>query len=71
MAERVARNCRTCKHLEWVIDDHADGDNSGWTCNGREPTEKHDRQLQNSKYLLRFKRCHESAVPAPKGEQHG
>ena len=70
MAERIAKNCRTCRHLEWV---DGDGwpDNSGWTCNGREPNEKHERQLQNSKYLLRYKRCHERPAPAPKGEQHG
>ncbi len=64
----AAKNCRTCKHLEFVVDDNVDGDNSGWTCNGREPTDKHERQLQESKYLSRYKRCHEAAAPAPAKE---
>lgn len=60
-----AKNCHTCKHLEWV-DGECESD-TGWDCNKRHTMpmdEKKERalltQLSDDNYRSRYKSCFES-----------
>lgn len=58
-----AKNCHTCKHLEYESGDEW-GSGSGWYCEKREPrtVEEENKMLKNfdsQAYRLRYKRCFE------------
>lgn len=58
----MIKNCHNCRNLEWHDDADTDGHNgpdSGWSCSKREPTEKHVNQLQDYRYLRRYKSCYD------------
>lgn len=61
----AAKNCNTCRYLEWVDGECTSGADSGFVCNGREITsEKQEAELlaklDNEVYRSRYKRCFES-----------
>lgn len=62
----MSKNCLTCKHLEWVCGDCPTGFGSGYICNkrmtGGESNDEEGKilsQLEDDKYLNRYKRCFE------------
>jgi hypothetical protein len=64
----MAKNCHTCRHLEWHTGES--DDESGFTCTGRDLTYEAERtllqQLESPEYRNRYKRCFE-----PKEATHG
>lgn len=65
----MAKNCHTCKHLEWA-EGECDSD-TGWDCNKRHTNPMPEKaeatllsQLENDLYRLRYKRCFEPMAAA-------
>lgn len=60
-----AKNCHTCKHLEWVDGECQYGSDTGWMCNKRQANARDDEdiailaQLERESYRNRYKRCFE------------
>lgn len=65
-----AKNCHSCRFLEWFDDANSDGHNgpnAGWGCNKRDPGSDAaeaamNRNLAREEYRNRYKRCYEPAA---------
>lgn len=69
-APQPAKNCHSCRFLEWFDDANLDGHggpDAGWGCNKHDPgSEKAEsimiQNLARDDYRNRYKRCYEAAA---------